>query len=173
MFTGTLQGCAFWPWACQHYFVSRRNFHWPHAGSYSVHYFIFWGSGDRGGFWLCGVASLVMYCIDASLRLWLNPCTGLLHPFLWSVIKVTSFFVLTVSKNPPVAWVSWHSPVLLHSTVLLLVNNHRSQVWLDVRHGPRKGKRIITFSSLVPFARYTMACLLCGSGSTKKYAIYT
>ncbi len=60
--------CTFWPWACQHYFVYMKNFHWPHAGVHSVHYFKFWGRGDQG-FWLCVVASLMMYCIDASLRI--------------------------------------------------------------------------------------------------------
>ncbi len=34
----------------------------------NVHYLIVWGRADRG-FWLCEVASLVMYCTDASLRI--------------------------------------------------------------------------------------------------------
>ncbi len=54
MFTGTLQGCVFWPGACQHYFVYRRNFsptaHWRlHQCFGSV--FIFSGSGSRGWGW--------------------------------------------------------------------------------------------------------------------------
>ncbi len=43
------------------------NFHWPHTGVVRMHYFIFWGRGDRG-FWLCDIASSVMYCNNASLR---------------------------------------------------------------------------------------------------------
>ncbi len=59
---------AFWPRACQHYFVYRRNFHWPHSGVYIVGYI--------------AVASLVMYCIDANLRI---VTKSLLHPFLYSL----------------------------------------------------------------------------------------
>jgi hypothetical protein len=38
MFTGTLQGCAFCPRACQPYFVYRRNFNWPYACIYRIYY---------------------------------------------------------------------------------------------------------------------------------------
>ncbi len=78
MFTGTLQGYAFFPRASQQYFVYRRNFNCPHSCLHStsdseilhtllymVHYIIFWGKGDRGC-WLCDVASLVMYCIGTK-----------------------------------------------------------------------------------------------------------
>ncbi len=61
MFTGTWQSCAFCPRACQQYFVYNRNFNWPHACLYRVHYIIFWGraGGDRG-FWVCDIARIVM-----------------------------------------------------------------------------------------------------------------
>jgi hypothetical protein len=49
-------------------FLCRRNFHWPHSGVFRVHYFIFWGRGDRG-LWLCDIASLVKYFNEASLRI--------------------------------------------------------------------------------------------------------
>ncbi len=42
----------------QHYVVYRRNFNYPHACVYRVHYFIFWARG-------AAVSELVMYCIDA------------------------------------------------------------------------------------------------------------
>jgi hypothetical protein len=58
MLTGILQGCAFCP---------RRNFNRPHGCVYRVQYIIIWWRRYRG-FWLCDVASLVMYCIDTPQR---------------------------------------------------------------------------------------------------------
>ncbi len=67
------------------YFVNRRNFNCPHASVYWVHSIIFWEREDRG-FWLCDVASLVMYCIDAPPRTVSNSKslyrTALLFPIL-------------------------------------------------------------------------------------------
>ncbi len=42
-------------------FVYKRDFNWSQELFYRVHYFIFWRRGD--------VASLVMYSIDANLRI--------------------------------------------------------------------------------------------------------
>ncbi len=50
------------------FYVQEEIFNCPHACLYRVHYIIFWERGD-GGFWLCDIASLVMYCIDAPQRI--------------------------------------------------------------------------------------------------------
>ncbi len=64
----------------QHYFCIgyRRNFHRPHTGVFRVHYFIFWGRWDRG-FWLCDIASLVMYCNDACDKITVQDCSTLFY----------------------------------------------------------------------------------------------
>ncbi len=67
-------------------FVYRRNFNSLYAGRGR-------GRGDQG-FWLCDVASLVMYCINAIRGLrqnHKNHCTGLLYPFLHSMTKTKTF----------------------------------------------------------------------------------
>ncbi len=49
MFTGTLQGRAFCPRACQcQPHINNRyinSYNWPHACLYRIYYIIFWGRG--------------------------------------------------------------------------------------------------------------------------------
>ncbi len=81
---GPYRSGAFCPRAFQQYLVYRRNFNWPHGCVYRLRYIIIWGRGDRG-FWLCDVASLMMYCIDGvdshQRIVWQNPSTWLLSLF--------------------------------------------------------------------------------------------
>jgi hypothetical protein len=95
----TLYGCKFWQITLQHYFVGWRNFHWPHWRFQGTLLYILGEGGP--GFWLCDIASLVMYCNDASLRI---VTKSLLHLILYSMV-LDDIETLWRSRNTfPLLW---------------------------------------------------------------------